>query len=158
MSVGVKNRPFVYQSDATSGAEFLSPVVVPGYREGGIVLDKNAEHAGRNPVTTLRKGLAMGKITASGKYTGFDPNGSDGTEIARGILNQDCDLKDPNGAVADYHGAGLVIHGWYVPANVTDEDGTNISASNVETKRNLFGLDGSAGTEDITGCQLNPVV
>ena len=158
MSVGVKNRPFVYQSDATSGAEFLSPVVPPGYREGGIVIDSAATHAGRNPTTTLRKGLAMGKVTATGKYTGFDPDGSDGTEIARGILDQDCDLKNPDGTSIDYQGAPMVIHGWYVPANVTDEDGTNISSGNVETKRNLFGLDGSAAAEVITGCQLNPVV
>lgn len=156
MSVGAKNRSFVYQSDATSGAEFLSGDHF-AMKEGGIVIDKNATHAGRNPTTTLRKGLCMGKITSSGKYTGFDPDGTDGTEIARGILNQDCDLKDDKGNAVDYFQAGLVVHGFYVPAKVQDEDGTDISSGNVETKRNLFGIDGSAAAEVITGCQLNPV-
>jgi hypothetical protein len=159
MSVGVKNRGVApYQSDATSGAKFLSPVVPPGYREGGIVIDSAATHGGRNPNTTIRKGACMAKITATGKYKVFDPSGSGGQEIARGILNQDCDLKNTDGTAADFDRAALVINGWYVPANVTDKDGTDISASNVETRRNLFGLDGSAGTEAITGCQLNPVV
>ena len=158
MPVGFRhNRAFVHQQDSTSGAEFLAGNEHLVHKEGGIVIDKSARHAGRNPTTTLRKGLALGKITATGKYTGYDPDGSDGTEIARGILPFDIDLLDPNATAQDSRQSGMVVGCWYVPAKVTDEDGASVTAT-VEAQRNLFGLDGSAGTESITGCQCNPSV
>jgi len=60
--------------------------------------------------TTLRKGLVMGKITASGKYAEYDDGASDGTETAVGILLEDVNLLDENGTARDAAGV-LVVHG-----------------------------------------------
>ena len=76
----------------------------------GITIDKDAVDAGSTPTTTLRKGLVLGKITASGKYAQYDDNASDGTETAACILADEVNLLDEDGNVQDSHSVG-VIHG-----------------------------------------------
>jgi len=69
-----------------------------------------ASTARDNGSTTLRKGLVMGKITASGKFAQYDDNAADGTETAVGILLEDVNLLDEGGTARDARGT-LVVHG-----------------------------------------------
>jgi len=71
-----------------------------------VVLDSTARDSGNSPTTTLRKGLVLGKVTATGKYKEYDPSASDGTETARVILDDDVDLLDESAAAADTEGLG----------------------------------------------------
>ncbi len=59
-----------------------------------------ARDAGSSPTTYLRKGLILGRITASGKLKEWNPDGSDGSEIACAVLDLDVDLLE-YGAAAD---------------------------------------------------------
>lgn len=62
--------------------------------------------------TYLRKGLVLGKVTSSGKYMQYDDNNSPaGIGVARCILDEDCDLVNAAGVVADAVKQAL-IHGW----------------------------------------------
>jgi len=76
----------------------------------GITIDKTAEDSGSTPTTTLRKGLVLGKITATGKYAQYDDGASDGTETAACILTDEVNLLDEAGNAQDSHSVG-VIHG-----------------------------------------------
>ena len=58
----------------------------------GITLASSAVDAGNTPTTTLRKGLVLGKITATGKYKEYDPSASDGSETAALILVDQADM------------------------------------------------------------------
>lgn len=71
-----------------------------------IVLDADARDSGNSPDTTLRKGLVLGKVTASDKYKEYDPTAGDGTETARLILADEVDLLDEGGTAADTEGLG----------------------------------------------------
>ena len=72
----------------------------------GIVLDAAARDDDNSPTTTLRKGLVLGKVTATGKYKEYDPSASDGTETARLILDDAVDLLDEAADAADTEGLG----------------------------------------------------
>jgi len=76
----------------------------------GITIDKDAADAGNTPTTTLRKGLVLGKITATGKYAQYDDLASDCTEVAACILAEEVSLLDADGNARDAHAVG-VIHG-----------------------------------------------
>ncbi|MFW6158990.1 MAG: head decoration protein [Planctomycetota bacterium] len=71
-----------------------------------VVLDAAARDSGNSPETTLRKGLVLGKVTASGKYKEYDGGASDGTETARAILADEVDLLDESGTAVDTEGVG----------------------------------------------------
>lgn len=70
------------------------------------VIDAAARDDGNSPTTTLRKGLVLGKVTATGKYKEYDPSASDGTETARLILDDEVDLLDEAGSAADTEALG----------------------------------------------------
>jgi hypothetical protein len=86
-----------------------------------IVLDAAARDAGNTPDTTLRKGLVLGKVSASGKYKEYDPSAGDGTETARVILDDEVDLLDESGTAADTEGLGA-FRGDFVAAALTGLD------------------------------------
>ena len=65
-----------------------------------IVIDSTARDADNTPTTTLRKGLVLGKVTATGKYKEYDSEADDGTETARVILDDEVNVLDA-GAKAD---------------------------------------------------------
>lgn len=71
-----------------------------------VVLDSTARDSANTPTTTLRKGLVLGKVTATGKYKEYDPSASDGTETARVIIDDEVDLLDESAAAADTEGLG----------------------------------------------------
>jgi len=63
------------------------------------------------PTTTLRPGLVLGKITATGLYAQYDDGASDGTETAAGILVEEVNLLDANNTAQDTPGV-ILIHGF----------------------------------------------
>ncbi len=79
----------------------------------GITIVASAVDAGNTPTTTLRKGLVLGKITASGKYKEYDPSASDGSETAALILVDEVDLLQDSvdGATARDQLATGMMHG-----------------------------------------------
>ena len=77
----------------------------------GVTIDQAARDDDNTPTTTLRKGLVLGKVTASGKYKEYDDNASDGTETAAGILDEEINLLDETGTAADSQ-TTMIIHGY----------------------------------------------
>ena len=75
-----------------------------------ITLDSTAVDSGSSPTTLLRKGLVLGRNTSSGKYFAYDDTGTDGREVAKGILNQSRETRDRFGDVEDTRST-MVIHG-----------------------------------------------
>jgi hypothetical protein len=71
-----------------------------------ILLDATARDGGNEPTTTLRKGLVLGKVTATGTYKEYDPSAADGTGTARVILDDAVDLLDETGTAVDTEGVG----------------------------------------------------
>ena len=71
-----------------------------------VVLDSTARDSGNTPTTTLRKGLVLGKVTATGKYKEYDSGASDGTETARVILDDEVVVLDETGTAADTDAVG----------------------------------------------------
>jgi hypothetical protein len=61
------------------------------------------------PTTTLRRGLVLGKITASGKLSQYDDTNEDGSQVAVGILDGEVDLLDEDNTAQDTQ-ATMVIH------------------------------------------------
>ena len=76
-----------------------------------LTVDSSARDSGNTPTTTLRKGLVLGKVTATGKYKEYDNGVADGTETAAGILDDEVDLLDSTGAAADSQ-ATMLVHGY----------------------------------------------
>lgn len=52
----------------------------------GATISANAVDAGNTPTSTLRMGLVMGKILATGLWTNYVATNTDGSEIAAGVL------------------------------------------------------------------------
>ncbi len=72
----------------------------------GIVVDSTARDSANTPTTTLRKGLVLGKVTATDKYMEYDSGASDGTETARVILDEEVNVLDEDGTAADTEAVG----------------------------------------------------
>jgi hypothetical protein len=87
--------------------------------------------AARDQGYTLRKGLALGKITASGKYAQYNDAASDGTQTFRGFLDEEVDLRDIEGNFVDYS-TKMLIWG-------------RVNSSNV------FGIDANGKTDAANG-------
>ena len=102
----------------TSGSEYLNSRVEGTFMKRGVLIASTARYNGG---TTLPKGLALAKITASGKYAEYDDGNSDGTEEFRGFLDQDIDLLDATGVARDAQ-ASMVFWGWVNTANTFGED------------------------------------
>ncbi len=76
----------------------------------GVTIDSSARDSGNSPDTTLRKGLVLGKITASGKFAQYDSGAADGTETAYGILADEGKVVDEDGNAVDTF-ATVMVHG-----------------------------------------------
>lgn len=66
----------------------------------GVILASAAVDAGMTPTTTLRRGLVLGKIAATGFYAEYDPTKTNGQEYAVGILHDSVNMLDSSGAAA----------------------------------------------------------
>ncbi len=76
-----------------------------------VVLDSTARDVGNTPTTTLRRGLTIAQIAATGKFKQYDPTAADGSQIAKGFLYQGRNLLDPRTAVAGDRQGTLVFYG-----------------------------------------------
>lgn len=84
----------------------------------GVVLASTALDATGTPTTVLRKGLVLGKITASGKHAQYDPAATDGSQFPVGVLRESVDLYDPRaGATTDRNGL-MQVWGLVKPASL----------------------------------------
>ncbi len=104
--------------------EFAKEPRQDGHNFMGILVDSGARDGTNTPTTTLRPGLVMGKVAASGRYKEYNSSASDGTETAAGILLDQTKVVDVDGN-ATHATANLWVHGR------VDEDA-------------LIGLDGGA--------------
>jgi hypothetical protein len=77
----------------------------------GITIGSTARDGENTPTTTLRRGLVMGKITASGKYAQYSDAATDGTGVAAGILVHEADLLGPYASAHDATGL-ILVHGY----------------------------------------------
>lgn len=78
-----------------------------GQHEGEFVVSESPGTISRDEVTvtvaastTLAPGTVLGKLTATGKYVPYDNAGSDGSEVAYGVLYGE--LVNSAGAPADF--------------------------------------------------------
>ena len=69
--------------------------------QGIVTIASAARDAGNTTVTKLRKGLVLGRVTSGGKYKEYDNNDTDGTEVARAILDQNVNLLDADSVARD---------------------------------------------------------
>ena len=77
----------------------------------GATIASTASDGGGTPTTRLRKGLVLGKVTATGKFKQYSNGASDGTEVAAGILDAETNLLDETGTARDSQ-ATMLIHGY----------------------------------------------
>ncbi len=71
----------------------------------GLCIASSARDSGNSPDTTLRKGLVLGKISASGKFAEYD-----GRHSAYGILAYEVKVVDDEGKPCDVF-ATVMVHG-----------------------------------------------
>lgn len=76
-----------FQSAFTWGPQWLFQYA-PGY------ISANAVDAGNSPTSTLRMGLVLGKIAASGLWTNYSATATDGSQIAQGVLCTGLRMQD----------------------------------------------------------------
>lgn len=68
---------------------------------GGILLSTAADAGNTSLTTTLRMGLVMAQVDASGKWAQWDPTATDGTAVARGVLPATINTLNTFGTAAD---------------------------------------------------------
>lgn len=61
----------------------------------GEIMDGAARDAGNSPTTVLRPGLILGRVAATNKIKQFDPDATDGTQYAIGVLAAELVVVDP---------------------------------------------------------------
>lgn len=86
-------REILWGGDAAKGQTLFA--VNPACISGA------ARDSTNTPTTHLRKGLVLGKITASGKYAQYDPTATDGTQVAVAVLYYDLKATDYDANNAD---------------------------------------------------------
>lgn len=68
----------------------------------GITIDSAAITADSNGDKIIKKGMPMAKVTASGKWVPYNPNGEDGSENPTVILKRTVNVKDGDHVVGGY--------------------------------------------------------
>ena len=80
--------------------EFLAGNIA-SWQRIAVVLDSTAVDSGNTPTTLLRRGLLLGKLSASNQYVDYDPTATDGSEIAVGILLDNVNMLNAAGSAVD---------------------------------------------------------
>lgn len=65
------------------------------------IIDSTITDSGSVPTTDIRSGTVLARQTADGNYHAFNPDATNGTEIAEGVLLRDISMLDANGVVED---------------------------------------------------------
>jgi len=73
-----------------------------------LTIVSTAVDAGSSPTTDLRAGLLLGKVTASGKLTTWNPDAADGSEVVAGVLLRDLSMLSDEGVAEDKYGHVLI--------------------------------------------------
>ncbi len=60
----------------------------------GAYIGSGAVDSGNTPTTTLRKGLVLGKVTATGVWVNYSATATDGSEVASGVLIESLRMED----------------------------------------------------------------
>lgn len=89
-----------------------------------ITVDGAARDSGNSPTNKLRKGLLLGKVTATGKYKQYDDTASDGTEVAAGILLDEVNVHDEDGNDQDRI-ATILVHGVVDDSKIYGKDASD---------------------------------
>ncbi len=89
-----------------------SEFIIQSHRDSrAVTVSSAARDAGNTgETTTLRPGLVLGLITASGLYKEYDPYASDGSETAKGILEEQVKVIDEDANATNALGV-LFFHG-----------------------------------------------
>ena len=77
-----------------------------------VTIDSSAVDSGATVTNQLRRGLLLGKITASGKYAQFDDEASDGTEVSADavVLAESVVLTDPEDSESTVDVIAVVVY------------------------------------------------
>lgn len=76
----------------------------------GVQIVSTAVDSGNTPTTTLRRGLWLGKVTASGLHTNYDPTATDGSQEPVGVLYETVNMLDlRTGSVRNKSGLILLM-------------------------------------------------
>ena len=65
--------------------------------------------AANTPTTDIRKGLLLGKITASNKLVQWDPVAVDGTQELDCVLDEELKMLDGNGTAVDHFAKAILV-------------------------------------------------
>lgn len=76
----------------------------------------------------IPSGVALGKVTASGKYVPYDNGAGDGSEVCVGALFTTVDLGGTTAGTVGDTGAALLWHGEIVEANLPTDHGWDANA------------------------------
>ncbi|GAA4441981.1 head decoration protein [Bremerella cremea] len=83
----------------------------------GIIAASSVD-AGNTPTTTLRAGLVLGRIAASGLLAPYDPTATNGTQTAIAILLDTLDMQDAHGVSEAKLTARILAAGHVVKSSV----------------------------------------
>jgi len=110
MYAGQFGMPGVSAAQTTYDAELLwggDESRIPVLRASGVI-SSTAADAGNTPTTLLRKGMLLGKITATGELKEWNPDGSDGSEQLTSVLPVEHYMVDGTGTAVDRFGPVIV--------------------------------------------------
>jgi hypothetical protein len=110
MYAGQFGMPGVSAAQTTYDAELLwggDESRIPVLRQSGVI-SSTAADAGNTPTTLLRKGMLLGKITATGELKEWNPDGSDGSEQLTSVLPVEHYMVDGTGTAVDRFGPVIV--------------------------------------------------
>jgi hypothetical protein len=83
------------------------------------VISSTAVDATNTPTTVLRPGLVMAKLDSSGEWVPYDPDATDGSQQARGILVIEVDMMNYlSGSAEDKYVNAIVTGGRAIAANL----------------------------------------
>lgn len=101
MVPGLTTSRETYENEFRWGSQYQ------GVFSGGLI-DGNSLDSGNTPTFELRPGLLLGQVTSTGKYKTYTPTGTDGTEVASGILVEGLRMLDFGNVATDRFYAILV--------------------------------------------------
>lgn len=88
----------------SSEVEILWGVISLAQQTVGVQLKSTTVDARMSPTTTLQRGLALGRISATGLYQECITTATDGSEICRGFLFAGVNMLDATGTAAQKQG------------------------------------------------------
>lgn len=91
------NAGGAFRIASSTTSKYLNVTVTAASIPGANKTDTIAIASVGTPVTTLRKGMVVGKVTFDGKYKQYDNGSSNGTEVAKGILVDEVNMLDESG-------------------------------------------------------------